>query len=52
MRSKHEAYGGEENQLATAMDPLDLGSTVAADHDVLWKSDRVFRFFSSGGLYR
>jgi hypothetical protein len=27
-------------------------STVAADRDVFWKSDRVFRFFPSGGLYR
>jgi hypothetical protein len=25
---------------------------VAADRDVFWKSDRVFRFFPSGGLYR
>jgi hypothetical protein len=24
-------------------------STVAADRDVFWKSDRVFRFFPSGG---
>jgi hypothetical protein len=29
-----------------------FGSTAAADHDVFWKSDRVFRFFLSGGLYR
>jgi hypothetical protein len=29
-----------------------FGSTVAADRDVFWKSDRVFRFFPSGGLYR
>jgi hypothetical protein len=29
-----------------------FGSTVAADHDVFWKSDRVFRFFPLGGLYR
>jgi hypothetical protein len=29
-----------------------FGSTVAADRDVFWKSDRAFRFFSSGGLYR
>jgi hypothetical protein len=29
-----------------------FGSTAAADHDVFWKSDRVFRFFPSGGLYR
>jgi hypothetical protein len=29
-----------------------FGSTVAADHDVFWKSDRVLRFFPSGGLYR
>jgi hypothetical protein len=27
-------------------------STAAANRDVFWKSDRVFRFFSSGGLYR
>jgi hypothetical protein len=27
-------------------------STAAADHDVFWKSDRVLRFFLSGGLYR
>jgi hypothetical protein len=27
-------------------------STAAADRDVFWKSDRVFRFFPSGGLYR
>jgi hypothetical protein len=27
-------------------------STAAADHDVFWKSDRVFRFFPSRGLYR
>jgi hypothetical protein len=27
-------------------------STAAADHDVFWKSDRVLRFFPSGGLYR
>jgi hypothetical protein len=25
---------------------------VAADRDVFWKSDRVFRFFLLGGLYR
>jgi hypothetical protein len=31
---------------------LIFGSMVAADHDVFWKSDRVFRFFPSGGLYR
>jgi hypothetical protein len=29
-----------------------FGSTAAADRDVFWKSDRVFRFFLSGGLYR
>ena len=29
-----------------------FGSTAAADRDVFWKSDRVLRFFSSGGLYR
>jgi hypothetical protein len=29
-----------------------FGSTVAVDRDVFWKSDRVFRFFPSGGLYR
>jgi hypothetical protein len=29
-----------------------FGSTAAADRDVFWKSDRVFRFFQSGGLYR
>jgi hypothetical protein len=29
-----------------------FGSTVAADHYVFWKSDRVLRFFPSGGLYR
>ena len=29
-----------------------FGSTAAADHDVFWKSDRVLRFFPSGGLYR
>jgi hypothetical protein len=27
-------------------------SMAAADRDVFWKSDRVFRFFPSGGLYR
>jgi hypothetical protein len=33
--------------------PLPIfGSTVAADRDVFWKSDWVFRFFPSGGLYR
>jgi hypothetical protein len=31
---------------------LIFGSTAAADHDVFWKSDGVFRFFTSGGLYR
>jgi hypothetical protein len=25
---------------------------AAVDHDVFWKSDRVFRFFPSGDLYR
>jgi hypothetical protein len=30
------------------LDPPDLGSTAAADRDVFWKSDRVFRFFPSG----
>jgi hypothetical protein len=29
-----------------------FGSTAAVDHDVFWKSDRVFRFFPSGDLYR
>ena len=29
-----------------------FGSTVAMDRDVFWKSDRVLRFFSSGGIYR
>jgi hypothetical protein len=29
-----------------------FGSTVAADRDVFWKSDRGLRFFPSGGLYR
>jgi hypothetical protein len=29
-----------------------FGSMAAADRDVFWKSDRVFRFFPSGGLYR
>ena len=29
-----------------------FGSTAAADRDVFWKSDRVLRFFSSGGTYR
>jgi hypothetical protein len=88
-RSKHEAHGGEDNQLATAgpivqgrllthrargkhddeedlrwrfpspagcreelLDPPNLGSTAAVDHDVFWKSDQVFRFFPSGCLYR
>jgi hypothetical protein len=27
---------------------LIFGSTAAVDHDVFWKSDRVFRFFPSG----
>jgi hypothetical protein len=27
-------------------------SMAATDRDVFWKSDRVFRFFPSGGLYR
>jgi hypothetical protein len=31
---------------------LIFGSTAAADRDVFWKSDRVLRFFPSGGLYR
>jgi hypothetical protein len=29
-----------------------FGSTAAADSDVFWKTDRVIRFFLSGGLYR
>jgi hypothetical protein len=29
-----------------------FGSMAAADRDVFWKTDRVLRFFSSGGLYR
>jgi hypothetical protein len=29
-----------------------FGLTAAADRDVFWKSDRVFRFFPSRGLYR
>jgi hypothetical protein len=29
-----------------------FGSTAAVDRDVFWKSDRVFRFFLSGDLYR
>jgi hypothetical protein len=29
-----------------------FGSTAVADRDVFWKSDRVLRFFPSGGLYR
>jgi hypothetical protein len=29
-----------------------FGSTAVADRDVFWKSDRLFRFFPSGGLYR
>jgi hypothetical protein len=28
-----------------------FGSTAAADRDMFWKSDRVFWFFPSGGLY-
>ena len=86
MRSKHEAHGGEDNHLATAMDPQSkvdysritpkvgmvmkkasdgdsplrqgarksfwtlpiFGSTVAADRDVFWKSDRVLSFFRWG----
>jgi hypothetical protein len=28
------------------------GSTAAMDRDVFWRSDRVLRFFLSGGLYR
>jgi hypothetical protein len=31
---------------------LIFGSMAAADRDVFWKSDRVFRFFPRGGLYR
>jgi hypothetical protein len=31
---------------------LIFGSTAVADRDVFWKSDRVFRFFPSRGLYR
>jgi hypothetical protein len=27
-----------------------FGSTAAVDHDVFWKSDRVLRFFPSGGF--
>jgi hypothetical protein len=34
------------------LDPPDLGPTAAADRDVFWKSDRGFRFFPLGGLYR
>jgi hypothetical protein len=29
-----------------------FGPTAAMDRDVFWKSDQVFRFFPSGGLYR
>jgi hypothetical protein len=29
-----------------------FGSMAAADRDVFWKTDRVLRFFLSGGLYR
>jgi hypothetical protein len=29
-----------------------FGSMAVADRDVFWKSDRVLRFFLSGGLYR
>jgi hypothetical protein len=29
---------------------LIFGSMAAADRDVFWKCDRVFRFFPSGGL--
>jgi hypothetical protein len=29
-----------------------FGSMAAVDRDVFWKSDWVFRFFPSGGLYR
>jgi hypothetical protein len=29
-----------------------FGSMAVADRDVFWKIDRVFMFFSSGGLYR
>jgi hypothetical protein len=28
-----------------------FGSTVVVDCDVFWKSDRVFRFFPSGGVF-
>jgi hypothetical protein len=31
---------------------LIFGSMAVVDHDVFWKSDRVFRFFPLGGLYR
>jgi hypothetical protein len=31
---------------------LIFGSIAAADRDVFWKSDWVFRFFLSEGLYR
>jgi hypothetical protein len=34
------------------LDPPNLGSMAAVDRDVFWKSDRVFRFFPSAGLYR
>jgi hypothetical protein len=29
-----------------------FGSMAAADRDLFWKSDRVLRFFPSGGIYR
>jgi hypothetical protein len=29
-----------------------FGSMAAVDRDVFWKSDQVFGFFPSGGLYR
>jgi hypothetical protein len=29
-----------------------FGSMTVVDRDVFWKSDRVFRFFPSRGLYR
>jgi hypothetical protein len=29
-----------------------FGLTAAADRDVFWKTDRLFRFFPSKGLYR
>jgi hypothetical protein len=89
-RSKHEAHGGEDNHLATAMDPwskvdyslialeasMVMKKTSGGDSPLrhgagksfwtlpisgrwrrwiticFWKSDRVFRFFPLGGLYR